>query len=274
MPQIITLLLTLLIFTNKSISQNNSFQDSLLNFEEHIFYAKSKKEATNNLLEKVDFLIKHDSIGLETFHEIKRIEFTFLSDSLKPRATWNATLISYYHQEFDYAWIYWNRYNKLTKDTSAENLFVGYLLAIKKDSSVASTLLNKLVIKDSLFYGLKDNYTLIKDPCCRVFKLVSSAIVPGSGLIMNGNIGKGLLSLGINSSIVLLMRFLIINSAWINVALMGTNLIGKFYLGGIRLTDKEIKKRNERIKNKRASKSALEIEEITLKYPIKFHLLN
>lgn len=263
----ITILLTLVLSTNHLLGQFESFSSTLLQFEKRIYLAeKSSRDLI--ILEKIEYLLQSDSIKGQLLSEVRRINYSTLPDSLRDDALWNASLISYLNSDLELSYFYWSKYNLLTEDTCVQSRILGYLSSLHRDEKVNRMLFETLVSQSSLFIEFDQEIDRSVKVKGGVFKKVSAFLVPGSGLIMNGNVGKGLLSMGINTGTVLLIRYLIVNNAWVNTVLWGSNLIGKFYLGGYRLTDKEIENKENTKMKKRADKSALILEKILSDYPL------
>lgn len=272
MPLRITLILILLLCINQVIGQQH-YESSLLHFEERIYHANIDS-ADLIKLEKINFMLKADSFEGQIYNEIRRVNYSLLPDSMRINAFWNASLIAYLHQDFDLSYNFWSKYNTISKDTSSQSLLLGYLVSDSRDNVVNRLLYDEVNVRDTQIVLFdKEQHRSVKMKGS-MFKKVCAFILPGSGLIINGNIGKGLLSMGINTGTVLFVRFLITNNAWVNSFLWGSNLIGKFYLGGYRLTAKEIEKKQLRKKRMRTETSAHILDTIMNKYPLNFRLFD
>lgn len=263
----ITIALILLPFTNCIWGQRNSFSDSLLQFEKRIYQADPTSKDLI-VLEKVNFLIASDSIKGQLLNEVRRINYSALPDSLRRKALWNSTLVAYTNSDLVLAYHYWYKYDQLTKDTCIESKILGYLSSFENDKELNRSVYESLASQDTLFSEFDQELHKEIRVKGALFKKISAFVIPGSGLIINGNVGKGLLSMGLNTGTVFFVGYLISNNAWVNAALWGTNLIGKFYVGGFKLTSKEIEKKENAKKKKRTENSALILEQILAKYPL------
>ncbi len=272
MLQRIILTLILLLFFEK-LSSQNLYSDSLLYFETEIFYSVVDSVELKKI-QKIDFILKSDSLYGQILNEIRRVNFNSLPETIKSRFLWNASLISYMNDTPDLAFLYWKKYQSISLDTSIECQLIGYLTSSERDTSINRHLYSRLAKNDSLFIKFEAELNKSIKLKGNNLKKVSSFIVPGSGLIINGNIGKGLVSLSLNTGIILLVRYLILSNAWGNSILWGTNLIGKFYLGNYRLTLKEIEIKNLYKKRMRTEKSAHILNDILGKYPLNLKLTN
>lgn len=271
MHQRITLILILLLCINQTIGQQQ-YAAALLHFEEAIYH--SNKESVDLLkLEKINYMIKADSIIGQVLNEIKRVNYQLLPDSIRETALWNASLIAYLNEDLDLSFLYWTKYEALSKDTSTQSQLLGYLTSETRDVLLNRELYTILIERDSQFVLFDAELHKSVKLKGTTFKKVSAFILPGSGLLLNGNIGKGLLSMGLNTGTVFLVRFLVANNACVNSILWGSNLIGKFYLGGYRLTAKEIELKERRKKRMRTETSAHHLEIIFDKYPLHFQLV-
>lgn len=268
MQRVIILIPIIFLYANWSLGQTG-YVDSLLSFE-HKIYESPENKRDSILLQKLNFMIQSDSIYSGALNEVKRIAYRHLPDSTAKRFLWNACIIAYVNQDADRGLIYWKRYRQLTSDSSMASLEMGYLFSQYKDTALHFQLLEKLAIRDTLFLS----YEQISSQAIMVkgkgIKRISSFLVPGSGLMINGNPGKGLLSLGINSGVIFFIRYLVLQHAWLNGILWGSNLAGKFYFGGIRLLEKEMTTKEWKKKEKRAQESAQILEQLLVRYPIEF----
>lgn len=270
------LLIILLLIAQSCFSSARaqmSYADSLLQLE-LIIYQSNGLQVDQNKLNKVDFMIASDSIGGTIMNELSRINYKNLTDSIEIRALWNATLLSYMNENPELALVYWNRYEALTKDTTIECTLLGFLCSETRDKQLNDELFASLIRRDASFVELSPLHAPVKESKGTLIKKIGAFVLPGSGLIINGNVGKGILSLGLNTGTVFLVRYLIINNAYANAFLWGTNLISKFYLGGVRLTSIEIEKKNKKKKRMRAQQRTRTLENSLKEYPLNLRLVN
>ena len=100
--------------------------------------------------------------------------------------------------------------------------------------------------------------------------VVASAIVPGSGTIANGQVGKGLASLALTGGFAYLTYSMFSHKLYINALGWGIGWGYKFYTGNMRLTATEFDKKEARQKNKLATDCELKLNELMKKYPVSF----
>lgn len=269
MLRAITLIL-LLFGSDNSLHAQVGYADSLLAFEWRVFQApEEQRDAV--LCQKLAFQIKSDSTYEHALQTARRIHYKNLDSTTAVRFLWNASLISYLNQVTEEGLVHWKRYLKLTEDSTIQSQLLGFLLSYKNDSVVQASLSQSLNGKDSLFVAWNDQLQEPTAVKAVALKKIASILIPGSGLMINGNVAKGALSLGINTAAAVFMHYLYMHKAWLNLIFWGTNLGGKFYFGGLRLLDKEIDQKQLDKTKKRTQKSALLLEKIVEKYPLNFH---
>ncbi len=268
MQQRIILTLIVFIFNSVRVFSQHAYTDSLIGFE-YAIYTASPDEKDEKIFQKLTFMLSHDTIGTSAFKEVRRISFKQLSSEHQQPYLWNAAVLAYLNQEKEIGLIYWERLMDLpNEEISIEQQVIGFLLSQHIDTALHQRLLHELSQKDTLFAQFEQSSTANISVKGQSVKKVLSLLLPGSGLMVNGNVGKGGLALGINGSIVLLIRYLIVQQAYINAVLMGANLVGKFYFGNLRLLDREIAEKEKRKKNERTEKSALILNQLLNRYPI------
>lgn len=267
-----TILILILLHCINPIIGQQQYAESLLLFETEIFH--SDKDTIDLIkLQKINFMLKSDSLYGQVLDEVQRVNFNLVPDTIRKSALWNATLLAYLNDDLDLSFLYWTRYKELTKDSSMQCCLLGYLITESRDVNLNRELYSTLAQQDSQFILLDNELHKSLNLKGAIFKKFSAFIIPGSGLMLNGNVGKGLISLSLNTGIVVFVRFLILNNAWVNTVLWGSNLIGKFYFGSYRLTIKEIELKDRRKKRMRAENSAQILDSILDKYPLNFQLV-
>jgi hypothetical protein len=244
--------------------------DSLLHYEQAYYKHKHSGSGQAFILQKIAYYLRNNATGEETFNEIKRIDPGLISDKLQQADfLWNATLVAYMNGQDGYARHYLDKYNGLTADTSvADDLM--FVLAYKyNDSARVTARLRRLVARDSVFKGLDCflSYALYEKKH-RDLYMLSSAIVPGSGTIMNGAVFKGVLSLCIAAASVYGVVTLINYGLYANAALWGTGVGLKFYMGNIRLTEKTFEQSELKHKTKLANACEKRLIQVLQKYPL------
>jgi hypothetical protein len=265
----ITIISIVLLCTDFCFSQQQ-FDVQLMEMEKSIFLAKDSASKHELLVQKIQYLIESDSIDQKLQREIERVDPNYLSDSLREIFTWNAMLVSFFNKEISLTVYYIESFEKLSNEPSTGFLALKYLTYLEYDSSVAYQIQPILIAKDSIFLGLSC-IEEIKEYEIRHKKFKQFAsIVPGFGMMLNGNVGKGLISMSLNTATIFAISYLIKGNLIVNSIGWGTNLVTKFYLGNVNLTRKLIDKKELTQKNKLAQTCELKMEEIFNKYPLEF----
>lgn len=266
----IIIIINIVLLCIESCYAQQNFEKDLLDFERSIFQTSDTWKKNELLVQKIQFLAKADSIDLKLQAEIERVDPYYLSDSMRQIFTWNAMLVSFFNKEISLTVYYIESFEKLEKEPSTGFLALKYLTYLEYDTTTTSQLKKELISKDSIFFGL-NCIDEIKTYEMRHKKMkLYAAFVPGAGMMLNGNVGKGLISLSLNTATILALDYLIKGNLYINAVSWGTNLVGKFYIGGTNLTRTLIAKRESSQKNKLAQTCELTIENIFKKYPLEF----
>lgn len=269
MRLIIIVINTVLLCIETCGAQQN-FDQELLDFERSIFQTSDTLNKNELLVQKIQFLVKADSIDQKVQSEIERVDPNYLSDSLRKIFTWNAMLVSFFNDENSLAVYYIESFEKLEEAPSTGFLAMKYLSYLEYDTTTAQEIRVELIAKDSIFLAL-DCIDAIKTYEVKHKKIKQYAsFVPGLGMMLNGNIGKGLISLSLNTATILAIDYLIKGNLYFNAFTWGSNLLGKFYIGNFNLTRILIGKKESAQKNKLAQTCELTIENIFKKYPLEF----
>jgi hypothetical protein len=204
----------------------------------------------------------------EALKEIKRASVTGIPDSLLKKYLWNGALIGYLNADLSYAKRMYTQYDNTFKDSSLNSALLKVLVHAN-DADGVRALIQRLSARDSLFSCLScidevRNY----ERKGALFYTISSAVIPGSGAIMNGYPVKGIVSLALTAASVFGVVSLVRDGLYLNAVLWGSGIGLKFYGGNIRLTQTLFERRAVEIKRKRAVKCAAAIQRLTNKYPL------
>lgn len=101
-----------------------------------------------------------------------------------------------------------------------------------------------------------------------------SYVVPGSGTIASGYVGKGITSLAITGGLATGIYFLVVNKLYLNAAFVAFPWFAKFYGGQTRLTKKLTEQKELKRKNKMASYCSEKLSALLQKYPLQFKTLS
>ena len=241
----------------------------LLGLEQAFYVSKNDTQKAKLVHEKITLLIQEQITDERTLKEIKRIDFTKLPDSLLPAFYWNAALVSYFNKENNYALSFISKYEGLQTDTSLQFYLLKTLITSKYDTAIAISSLTKIKKLDSSFICLNcliaiDNFELKG----KKFLIISSAVVPGLGSMLNGNVFKGFTSLALSTSTIILTYYLLKNKCYVNAAGWGLSFGLKFYIGNIKLTEKLVNNREGRKKSELTKNCKLAWTEVFNKYPL------
>ena len=269
MRQIICLIGLIFLCINSLLSQE-SLDSKLLKLEEKIYEEINDTIVTDLLIEKVNLLMLEESYDNRILSEIKRVNTNLISDSIKSVFLWNASLISYLNNETYTSLFYFNLYQNLEIDSSTENTLLNFLINTGYNDTKADFYINELIHKDSLFNSLicfkeVQKYELKHKKMYGVLGM----ILPGSGLIANHEYRKGITSMGLNTATVFAITWFAKQNLYLNMFGWGSNLITKFYIGGLNLTEKTVLFREANKKEKLATNCELQLKNILEKYPLK-----
>jgi hypothetical protein len=248
----------------------NTLNDSLL-FYEYAYY-KSNNDSLKQkiLIKKIDLYLTKNITQKEVFNEVKRVNLNYLYDKeIKTNFLWNAVTISYLNYETDNARYYLAEYSNLKTDTSIAFNLLSILVNKYTDTSDVNKRIKYLSAFDTLFNCLNCFYDIVNYNRKHLnFYLISSAIIPGSGTVMNGYILKGLLSLALTAGSVYGIIKLVEYGLYINAVLWSTGVGLKFYTGNIKLTEQAFYKAETKKKNKLTNNCELKLKNVLNKYPI------
>lgn len=259
-----------ILFNGCILKAQDYFNDSLLYYEYEYFKNPSDSGKQKILLKKFDFYIRNNVTDNRCFNELKRIEISNLTDKKeKENFLWNTAIVSYLNNETDYAKFYLGEYEAMQTDTTAPSHLLYILIHKYSDTVEIQRRIRSLSKTDRLFSNLQCVCDLaVYSKKHLNFYLVSSALIPGSGTIMNGYILKGLLSFALTAASVYAIVRLVEYGLYINAVLWGTGVGLKFYTGNIKLTEKMFYKKESHKKNKLATDCELKLRSVLEKYPL------
>lgn len=269
MPRIF--IINLLIFCKVTLlSGQNTLNDSLL-FYEYAYYKSSDdtlKQTT--LLKKLNLYLRENITSEDVFNEVKRVKINYLnSEELKADFLWNAATISYINNEPNYARFFLSEYDNLSKDTSVAFYLLSILVNKYLDTADVNKRIRYLTTINPEFNDLNCFYEVVNYNRKHLgFYLLSSAILPGSGTIMNGYVLNGIVSLALTAGSIYGVLKLVEYGLYANAFLWGTGVGLKFYAGNIKLTEQVFYKAENEQKNKLTKNCELKLKELLTKYPL------
>src|SRR3989338_8492688 len=196
-PNIIIFII-LAIYTDNVFSQS-SFEKDLLSIEKEIFLCNDDKQTSKLNLQKLDIYIEHKDFSYAAFNEARRINYKLVIDSIEQRRfLWNASLIAKLNGEFSAGLHYYELYQQNYPDSSIEANLLAIMLNSQYDTSYIRERIHYLTGIDSRFQCLTCIIDVISfEIRNKNIYVVASAIVPGLGTALSGNIFKGFNSLAL-----------------------------------------------------------------------------
>ncbi len=265
--------ITILIFALLSIEFGFSqkvMEDRLLAEEIAFFRAENDSMKTRCVIHKISILLEHNQIDERLFKEINRLDNNWVSQEEKGNLYWNISVVCHLLDEHYFYNAYAKRYLDI-EGNSTELSLLNFLSVVKRDKVESEKRLEQLESSDSIFCSLRtlinaNNHT----SKYKVLARYGSLLLPGSGLMIAKETVKGITSLGLNTGTFFAVRYLLQNSLYINAAGWGMNLIQRFYLGGMSLTEKMITKKESKEKAHQAVQAEDALQKVLSKYPLEF----
>ena len=259
-----------LICTNKKLTAQNldSSKYVLMQLEKDWYLSKSPAEKTKISFKRLQlFTFNHLENEEECLDECKRINSFFLSEHESQLFYWNAAIVNMIHADYVKSLEHIQRYKQLAHDsTMVSNLLE--LLAINKSpyDSINAMQINKelkelhncLIYEEEMQQKKGRNYIL------------SSYIIPGSGMMLKGYYVKGATSLVLNTGAFYLFYMLAKNALYANAVGYSLLTLVKFYQGNLVYSQKLVSKWNlkkQRIVNEKCHQ---QLEQLLMANPINF----
>ncbi len=270
MRRIIFLLYISINFIN-FVNGQNDVESRLMLLEKEYFISENDTVRNQILVSKIEFLLIDNVVSPRVLEEVKRVEYDFLEEKQQRDFLWNAALISYLNKDTYYALYFLDRYEEECNDVSTEKELLKLLIYVSYDTSKAQQIIDTISKIDKDLNCLNClNYIQNVESKHQKFAEIISYIIPGSGMLLQGDLLKGSTTLALNTTVVLIIRWMFLQHQYLNMISWGTNLIQKFYLGNIRLTQRMIENKNNRIRKKAADSCQANLENILKQYPLEF----
>jgi hypothetical protein len=270
----ITILIILLHYTNNLFSQLN-FDSELLRLEQKIYSEKNDTIKADLIQQKINFYFIQNCTDNRALNEADRCDWTLIKDSVaQSNYLWNLTLLNLLHKRYNRSLNYYENYTRIcTNDTTIHAKLLGALIYMNLDSGKLKTFLaqqNFELATINNFNCYQNTLNISKNN--KNLYLAASAVLPGSGLLALNKPKQGITSLLLNAGVAFTVFELINNNLYFNAVAIGLMLTQKFYLGGIKLTNKLF---DEKINNKKsaiAQQCELELKKLFEQYPLNFKL--
>jgi hypothetical protein len=270
----ITILIILLHYTNYLFSQQN-FDSELLRLEQKIYNEENDTVKADLILQKINLYFTQNSADGRALNETERCDWTLIKDSAyQSNYLWNLTLLNLLQKRYNRAINYYENYIKIkTNDTTIHTKLLGALIYMNLDSIKLKNYLEQQHFE----IALVDNFTCYQkilnvNQKNKNMYLAASAVLPGSGLLALIKPKQGITSLLLNAGVAYTVFELINNNLYFNAVAIGLMLTQKFYLGGIKLTNKLF---DEKINHKKAviaQQCELDLKKLLEQYPLNFKL--
>jgi hypothetical protein len=202
MHRIIIILIALTAFIPECFSQQTDGVQ-LLSLEQQAFSCRNDSTRTGFFLKKLDLYLKSGEYAPEALAEAKRIDYLLLKDKgSRSRFLWNAGLLAQLNNDYNYAQIYYDRYQAISSDSSGEAGLLNILIKSNTDTLAMTASILQLAARDTSFECLSClNRTLRYKRKNKGLYLLSSVLVPGLGSMENGYFRQGGSSLAVNGVI-------------------------------------------------------------------------
>lgn len=268
----ITIILIILISRAGFFYGQQSFDNDLLMLEKKIYASHSDMERNGYYLEKFNLYISNKIYSADAVQAAKRVDSDLLKDSTRQCSfLWNSAIISHLNEEKYLASYYIDRYRIVSGDSSIQTFLLTSVINNGFDSVAVSNAVRNLNIYDKKFGSLICMNKIYEyNRKHKILYSVASAIVPGSGSMLNGNIGKGMSSLAFSSASAYGVYALLQNNLYLNAVFLGTGVALKFYIGNIKLTSKLVEEKELFKKNALAADCKCVLNNLSSEYPLEF----
>lgn len=266
-----TIIILVLIAVCIDLNGQRNMVDSLVYLESKVYQSKSRREKLPYLVAKFQLYLDQQEYSESGMREAQRIDGTLLDSAQAVAFYWNVALYSYIVKDFKNSKVNLQLYRDVRNEKTTEEILLSYLTEVHLDSTKAQAYLKELLVVDTTFECLEciEETMDFTGKNARPY-VISSAIVPGSGMMLNGNIGKGLVSMGIHSGIVIAVVAMLRMNVMVNAIAWGLALTQKFYLGNLKLTRKLVEKSNKSVKNRLGQECERDLEVVLSAYPMGF----
>jgi len=267
----ITIVIAALVLSVDTSNAQNS-DSLLLQLEWQWFRASSPAEKDSLHWEKLKLLINERPNEASTLQSMRSYNVENFKDTAElKKFRWNKSLIAFSQHEYLLAWSEVNKYKNLVGELRSEEEWLLYLIIASKYS--AEELDSAVVGVNALFPELKQvdclcevvNFKIEEKPIYKVM----SAVIPGSGSIAQGKVGKGIGSLILNGAAIYGLYELSVAKLYLNAGLWTVTWFPKIYLGNIELTKKITEKRQLKKRNELSNNCELVLKNHLKKYPLK-----
>lgn len=259
-----------LICINKKLAAQNldSSKYVLMQLEKNWFLSKSDAEQSIISYKRFQlFTLLHLENEVECLDECKRVKPNYLSEHEASLFNWNAAIVYMIHADYVKSLEHIQLYKKARQDTSKASELLE-LLAMNQSpyDSIQSLHMDKELqeLHNCLLY---ENERQLKK---RRNYILSSYIIPGTGLMLKGYYIKGATSLLLNTGGLYLFYILVKNNLYVNAISYSLLTLVKFYQGNLVYSQKVIAKRSLKKQQVINEKCHQQLQQLLMANPINF----
>ena len=264
-------LIILLLYTSRLFGQHNT--DSLfVCLEKQVFEATCDTVKTELIFKKATLYFEADRYDSLLLNETDRIDWHLLKNKSDcSRFLWNASLAKLLQQRYTKAEFYFNLYTEL-HDNDSDSLKIKVLSALifmPLNHSKLVTLIGQT--NDSLIHALTCYQDVLNyHKKGKNLFVLSSSIIPGSGMIAVNKPKQCFTSLTLNAATVYFIYTLAQHNLYVNAITWGFILGQKFYLGNLALTQKLVEEAEAKQRQVLATGCENTVFQLLKKHPLTY----
>lgn len=264
----------ILLVCNSWLFSQKGLNQQLLKLEQAIFIATNDTLKNKLYCEKVNSYIQYKELSVQALNEVKRVRLPLFADSCeKANYLWNASILGYLNNDFNFADHVFFEYSRLSKDSSITSHILAMLIYHEKDSALFDNSLTLGTQQDSSLNCLNCLQNLGKQEKYNEAKMLRySKIIPGLGTIKSGDTKSGLYSMLVHAGTITGSVFLAKYGLYFNATSWSVSLLPRFYAGNKVLTRNTVRLANHQTTSLYAKKCKQSTTELLAKYPIEFRL--
>jgi hypothetical protein len=256
--------------TNLCFGQED-LNNNLFALEKEIYYSASEGEKSLLALQKFYKYLQSNEVSREALWEARRVNDKVLPDTAKDYFYWNTALAAHLLGEFNVARQYYHQYESNKRGFDTQSALLRFFIYTETDTTEALNTIKALEEADSRFSSLHCFMDMARfEKKGRGYYVLASALVPGLGNILLGEILAGANSLAFTSASAIGIIYLVQANLYANAILWGTGFGLKFYFGNLLLTNNNFTRKGQKEKNQLAKDCELVFQKILEDYPLRF----
>lgn len=267
MRAIILLLIIVFHCTERSLGQA-SLEKQLTTLEYAAFRSENDSLKSRYLFRKTAAYILADSICQAALYDAGRVNPVYLSAEERRTFYWNMTLMAYLEHDTYKALYYRKQLDDQFPDTTTATALLGFLVySGYNDQTAAALIAGHPELQPLGCIAATRDYTLPR----KQWKIVASFIIPGSGMITNGNVGKGAAALSLSLLSAAAIDWMISNALYANAVIWGSSTLLKFYIGNIRLAKRLVEQKESLNRTSLNEECSQVLLQLLQQYPLRFN---